>query len=796
VQQNWVAGIVGSSRQVAHEDHQHSAFPSPDSWVVYCVDYDGVVLNGNDATAQPGYSFDTSVIPPAAGSGTLAQALALSLNTPFKTLERVGQLLPRDGNNANLVVLVAKRLNGVAYRNMANTADQDSNWMNAIVGWKSVVIRGTGNTADAPNIAFTNTIADKRVAGYMTLPSTFLSGYNTIAGSTTLSLTCQKVGGGSAALPAESGGVSAISGYRIRFSATTPTVALQNWSTMIYKNTTTVITPAEQLPAVPAANDVFFIEQPGFAVGSFSHSVSQGTSPGIVVSGLRSTGTGGTVLAGNGCEQHAGVFLADYLTSGILFHENYPTYSDETGTDIRVGTSLFCAGFEVADTFTTMVVVATVGIDSLTFIASTGAFIGLGSFLRGGLFVTSVGGAETAPNGIIQIGCLGTGGTSVGGGRPPRITQTVVGAPGAITITSTTGCAILSATVANSTVPVVAISTVGGAVSIDGISSPDGGNTDVVLDVSLAVKTTVRIGAIQTVTATAAQGDIRLSGGALGLFSNLASNNLPDSGGNDVVGSAGAVSTNGVTCTVSGSANLQPFQPVQMLSSGQIGPAQANNSGNAAGVLGICLTVSPAGSQALVVTGGPVSARFHGANPTPGHMAYLSATDSTLSDGVPGAVACPMGIVIRDGAGSLAVVNLIPSPALTIKEMLTVSGRVDIAFDAAITAWLGEGVNDYDFTQPIEYNVDKFMSPLGQPTLVGFDFCYRVFTAPQIASLTVNITANGTVISTTTILTPTFGKATVSTVTVPANTTIGVQVATPSINLSADIRGFLYFVGP
>jgi hypothetical protein len=662
VKQNWVVDLAGAASTGTRSDHQHSAFPSPGSWVVYCVDYDGVVLTGNDATAQPGYAFDTSVLPPAGGTATMAAALAAAKTTPFKTLERVGQLLPREGNGANLVVLIAPRINGATYRNRANTADQDmASWMSNLSGWNICLIRGTTD--------FSNALSDKITAGFITASSAFASGYNPTAGSTQRLLNCQKVGGGSAGLPAESGGVSAISGYRIRFSATTPTVALQNWSTMIYKNTSGSITVPDDLPAVPAANDVFFIEQPGVAVGDFSHSVSQGAgNSNLTIVGIFGMQTGGEDLffnevVGPGCESRSGVWILSAIETTIFGDVVSPTYGDEAGGVVRIGVGLNAFSaiiYPVSAGWDQFAITGT--IEATTLNAPEGN-VGAASFLPAGIQVTTA--APASRDSTTALLCVGTAPTDPR--APLRITSPAL--PGGVYIADASGVTVYKVDVSNSGVPLVKIAGVGTVVSLFGITSVDGGNTDVVLDLTSCEGGIVR--QLAFLAATATVGDIRLGGGAIGSWANLAFVNYPDSNGNDVIGAAGVVCSvcgfSGTVQAATSAFSVMRINGASVSSVAAVTAASAASSMTLHAVIGVLITDTVSANQVgLIIPLGPVPVVFTANDPPQGSSAYV-ATSAGLCAIAPPAHSCFLGYVIRnDPTGSpRAVINLIQSPTPT-----------------------------------------------------------------------------------------------------------------------------------
>lgn len=130
-----------------------SGGPRPGEFWVVAVDYDGT---GSDTTGAIGVST------------VMATALASATATPFKTFERAAQVIPRDGNGAALVQLAKPRASAAAYRNIANSADQDGTFLNALQNWHFLT-RGS--------LDFANDTNDKIRAGFLTASGTNAGGY-------------------------------------------------------------------------------------------------------------------------------------------------------------------------------------------------------------------------------------------------------------------------------------------------------------------------------------------------------------------------------------------------------------------------------------------------------------------------------------------------------------------------------------------------------------------------------------------------------------------------------------------
>jgi hypothetical protein len=536
-----------------------SVVPEPDSWVVVCVDQDQLILlTASDVTGMYGYTKSSGV--PATDRDA---ALALARTTAFRSQQRVGQVVPKFGNNATLLVLTKPRAAGATYKTVAGgLVDQGLDWMNNLFGYQRILIRATSD--------FVNDLNDKITCGFQIAGSTNTAGYSAGATSTTFLLANILTAAGAApALPAESSGNSAISAKRIRFSATTPTVALRNAVSVVYANGTTSITPGDVLPAVPAfvsagdpGNDIFFIEEPALRIGSFSHYLA-----GVVGAGLNATAPRFFTLAGFASVSTSSQFVSlapggEVSWSGIelsatnAFSPNVTnfgrldilrTYIDELGVSIPLGVSMRTAGNSYMSAGKTLFHRSGghLGANgSLLFNIDQFAF-GESSLIRCGVSHDGGGGGPGQGEGALSVTPL----TLIGRvnvvafrAKPMRITHDRGEADrGAIDLRASASATIEGVDFANITHPCIKLGTLGGKVEIDDLTSIDGGNTNVVVDISVARKTIVNYNDIASISATATLGDIRLSGGVIATFAGLDQTNYTDVGGNDVLGNAGEV---------------------------------------------------------------------------------------------------------------------------------------------------------------------------------------------------------------------------------------------------------------
>ncbi|MES2366348.1 MAG: hypothetical protein V4563_10685, partial [Pseudomonadota bacterium] len=658
--QNWVSPVAGVATTSLRSDSRTIPFPSPNSFVVYCLDYDG---SGNDTTAQPGYS-EALATP----TLTMAAALAAAQLTPFKTIERVAQLMTRAGNNATLVILGKPRAAGAAYRNIANTANADlGDCLNGLNGWKIISVSGSD---------LTNSASDKIVAGFITAPGTNAAGYSVGAGSTAFTFSnCLTAAGAAPAFPLEVAGVSTISSVRVRFSPTTPTVALQNRCACVYKvGSSTQLVMADDFTAVPAfvapgdpANDIFFLEIPGFAVGTITATLGTsgtGANGAVYLTGINvvdNVNHNWTAMQSRfaGVQISAGSFA---VNRGIEF-----LALRRRGNELGNITGLTGLGLRVMPGVVWSVT-EQIGRTSL---ASSG-LLGPQTFLAGFDFFGGAG--VHALKGFrceFQASAAFVGGTPGSGARPLRING------GDASINRIVAGTVAYTDFANCTAPCIKVgdrpssgveNQIGDSlVVIDNITSVDGGNLDVVVDLEFGYRKTVKFLTPLAMTATAALGDIRVAGGAICTFAGTAFTNYPDAQGNDIQGAAGHVSDNAACYENASGGAIAAFSVVRGNgTSGVCTTAQADTLPHATGILGICINNPANGSQALIVPCGWVTALFEAVDPVNGTFAYLS--DVTAGKALNGLPTSLINVLLgtvgkRNSAGSAqAIINLKPSP--------------------------------------------------------------------------------------------------------------------------------------
>jgi hypothetical protein len=609
----------------------------------------------------------------------MATALAAAILTPFKTLERVGQLLTREGNNATYVVLIKPRIAGATYRNIANTTDQPMTWMDNPVGCKRFLVRGTSD--------FSNTASDKVTAGYQDVAGTNAAGYSTGAGTTVTSIVGILTAVGAApTLPLEVAGASTISAMRIRFSATTPTVALRNAAVGIWKNGTDSIVPMDNLPAVPvfiapgdAGNDIFNIEEPGVAVGLFSHTPSAGGE--TVVAGIRSTAASSATVFGPGSRcVYSGIHLTgNYIQRSCNKVQLFRFYFDEVGTFAILGVSIRTGGTIslIENVSATMISAGALSATlSSTIEGNLRAGVGAGSLMRCGMYLIAGVGAGTVAEPSLPPLLVGSGSSAI---RPMRVTATPVTAGRfGLSFAGTSGASVLACDFANQTKPCISGNLVGGAINIDGIVSPDGGNTDVVIDLSTMRQTRIIVGSFAASTAIATLGQMRVAAGAAAALlpsglDSLIYEGWSDTGGNRVQGSAPGYTTGSVSPCLNDQASTVPeFRVVRKISADNtflVRLADASSAAFSDGICGVTLGFMGIGSvtpqRGLMAGSGYKFIAFDGA-PSVGSMCYLSPIAggfaTSLMPSSPDLV-IPLGNVVAELNG-LGLVELIPSPTV------------------------------------------------------------------------------------------------------------------------------------
>lgn len=581
----------------------------------------------------------------------------------IKTLERLKALFPKFGNGRSAVVAIRSRAGGAVYRNIANTADDDLDFLNDVYGYEHLLVRGTATIASAGSVAFANDLNDKIAAGARIVPGANAGGYNPVAPITANTFDVQLNGGGAPALAAE----PALIGKRVRFDSATTTVALRNATGMIWQNDTNTITLGVDLPAVPVAADIFYIEEPGVAVNRiFCKSSNPNNaavppsfaSQGIVIVGIRSVAVTATTIMLRGataflqlsfCETAAAGLLS-LVATGVSDFRLLPSYSDEATTPatITVGVSLRTDGMTVNG--------------GINFTGSSYACVTFRPQLLNVNQYTA-GSACYSFAGIIVQGC-GPGGTpttNIGGdsignlgvatSRRMRSLSPFAGTEIAIQFSH---CLVygVDATGAGAS-SVLRLDSVGTGISIQDVVGATG-NTGPGLDLTRARDCNIFIGTLAANTFTGAAGQDIVGGGPVAyVHADYARADLRDDFGNHVQGSAGSITGSTTVVTNNGVAVIGQYKICRATATGVVQTAQANTAANATGVVGVSqspATAAPA-QLTMLVNGGGSWVQFDAA-PAVGAIAYLStATTGNAQTAIPAVVATNqklrLGIVLR-----------------------------------------------------------------------------------------------------------------------------------------------------
>lgn len=386
------------------------------------------------------------------------------------------------------------------------------------------LIRGTATNATANTTAFSDDANDRIYQGWTTAPGMNGPGYKPTGVPTTTVIQCLTAGGGAPGFGAE----PAIPlGMRIRFDGNAPTqAALRNVCRVIGQvSGTDTLTMDSALPAVPVATDVFYIEIGGLSFPGHAISpVATGLTPGLQICGITSTSSL-TIATGD-------IALVGCRTTTVLSVTGPGRYSETSSFfDTTGGSAIQIGGCVRTDTaasyqrstslslgsHVSVGVVTIAGIQS-TPITTGGTFVLAGGFGPGdcgalGLFANS-GGRIIGPG--TQLANINLNGRWQFGSSPNPLTLTGAGAKPAIRISQGqfNYVQFVNAGVVGST-----------------------GNNDVGMDCAASRLGIFVLSMVPTVTG--ALGDVRVGGGLIVTWAQLAAGFI-DANGNIFVGTTGA----------------------------------------------------------------------------------------------------------------------------------------------------------------------------------------------------------------------------------------------------------------
>jgi hypothetical protein len=612
------AALDAANQKFLRADGTWAATPSSATWPqaairYYAVDYDG----GSDANL--GFS-DVSM----AAAGAVA----------LKTLEQLGEIFPRIGNNNVAVVAIKARAGGAAYRNKADTDDDSTFFLQGVYGYKHVLVRGTGDVATAGATAFANDTADRIACGSQIVLGTSATGYEPTGVPTSSVFTCQITGGGAPGLAAE----PALIGKRIRFDSATTTVALQNATAMIHQNTADTITVATNLPAVPALTDVFYIEEPGLAVNqvlvetSNPSEIADGASfaqRGVFVVGFRTTAPAGKSINCAGSTARVSLAFVEGNTtsfSDIRIGDAFTaaitnTYVSGDFTTVTVGVGartpggITCSGIRSLTIQTVAMTAARFQlIDVITGSVGSGSYSALGALIQGcGTFVT--------PTSALPGFQVGNGGSATI--RPFRC----VGAFTAIINITRSNCSVRGCDLTGAGAsPLIWLRGLGQNVNVNNCTG-SAGNTGSGLSLSDARACNVTMGNLGSNTFTgAANRDIEGSGGSFWTHADLSLSDIADSHANRISGASVATTSLEILFTNDGTLDIPQYSVVRATGNSLVRAALADSAANASGVVAVIqsrLMNTAATTVGSGITAGAGWIQFDGA-PAAGDVAYLS----------------------------------------------------------------------------------------------------------------------------------------------------------------------------
>lgn len=644
---------------------------------------------------------------------------------PKKTIAGLMEILPRAGAGRVAVILLKSRTAGATYVDVDGVTAAGLD-LSGVTGYENLLVRGSTD--------LTNDATDRLTCGAIvgvTGPNG--DGSFTASAATTSSLTA-----GSGTIAAEPAAI----GMRIRFKGNV-TGALATTGVAVHRTVGLAITPAINFSVSPAAGDEFFIERPGVRLAYFLDGGSDPGEaiPGVTVAtsiphsvvGIATTGTAVRTFCVGGVGTSSYTFC-EPLGAGtnstvvnrlnadqILFNSSY---TDEAGTLHAVGVGVRAAG--ALNVMATALRVTTqgffyVGTASVGLIGQAVSVQG-GTYLRTGAVLQSTlaQSVQTVPaSGRIVFGLTADAATV----RDMRVAGAASGQAGALLIRAAYPCDLGTIEFENCAVPMVKV---GQAESVGFIrdaglipltihnctNGPDGGNTDVAVDLTDSYGALVRIVA-STFAGTA--GEVRLNGPALTTYAALAITNVIDNAGNNVLGAAGQVVTD---CTLVSNQSGGALDVGDVVrgngTTAQVTSAQADTEANAA-PLGVMVTPPASAALGYMATAGSPVVRMTGA-PTPGAVAYLSiATARQATTTVPAPVGTEqtvkLGRVITAVSASLGRVAWHPDQ---VPESTDVAAPVPLEVEDA----------DHTFTTA---NVDV--------TYIGDYTAERTATLPPLASV-------------------------------------------------------------
>jgi fibronectin-binding autotransporter adhesin len=518
----------GTSTDAARSDHTHGQVIVAE-WPLGATNRRLFLVDPSGSDTNPGF-LDSPVAFPLSGATVAA--------TAKKTLAGLATVFPTQMAGRVFELIIGS----------ATYTDSLQSFMPTIEGIPGgCVVRGTVTNSTAGSTAFAGNLADAIMAGYMTARGMNSGGYNPTGTLSATVIQCLKVGGAAPGFTAEP---ALPDGVRIRFDSATATAALRNICREVIKSngSDTVSLAGTGLPAVPAAGDVFYIEEGGVISPAPTLDNTGGINQELNLVGLRFTGAltlryGGFNLVGVG---------GTGLTTSSVRSLAAPTgYTHPTLGFITSGGGFRCEGS------------ATVGLTRSAF----DGFVVTGSLSNVNPAQTGCVGPCTVGGGWIHGPARGVSDFTVGIGNsavdpiPPRIVGPA--SEGGLRISG--GCIAIEQ---------LDITNCGGlpAVRIEGVSVLDigsnaavvgpaitgsTGNTDVGLDLQLGRGAVVIVSSVSPPTVTGSLGDVRLAGGLIVSWATIvAGGGITDLAGNRIIVGPNGVSVNSFSLSSRGTIPL------------------------------------------------------------------------------------------------------------------------------------------------------------------------------------------------------------------------------------------------
>jgi hypothetical protein len=491
---------------------------------VYAVDFN----NGNDA--NKGYAD-----PATSSAGDYATACAAAGAVAKKTFAGLAAIFPKVGAGRKVEIVIRA----------ATYTDSLELVLNGVTGYANNCpeIRGTDTIATAGCVAFDGSAADCTAVGMATATGMNAAGYNPTGAPTTTVIQCLKVGG---AAPAFGAVPAKPLGVRLRFDSATTTAALRNVCQQICNVTgTDTLTLQAALPAVPAAGDVFYLEEGGVIQGActIQGATQVGTAnAGVNLVGWRSTGTlaldAGTnmVLVGCGGDNIQAIGLCEVSTSETYTH---PVRGALTvGGGWRGENAGLAVGFQRG----IFILAGFVHTGQLTVSVAQTLLFGAGCAVK----ILALNGLNGFPStsGAISptVGIAGTVGVPLIFG--PAVTGGL--------LVDGSKCSIANVTIQNAGAhPAIKVNGVSDVAFELQATNGSTGNTDVGMDLTSARGSRIAIAVQPTVTGTA--GDVRLSGSQILTWAQ-ANAGFVDTAGNRIIGTGGQLGIIKFSGTVVGGA--------------------------------------------------------------------------------------------------------------------------------------------------------------------------------------------------------------------------------------------------